>query len=879
MASVTCPQCGTVNPANSKFCDGCGINLTQRLHASRALNATPATPLASAPLTGQPSHAPLPPVPAGPTPGPAAAAPPAGALQLGRAITPGLTIGVPPRYRIVAPLGKGGMGSIFLAHDTRVNNKPVVIKQMLPNFTTEEERVEAEASFNAEMETLAAMSHPNIPQITDYFSEAGFNFIVQEFVPGEDLQKKADAAGGKGLPERQVLGWASQVLAVLDYLEKLDPQIIHRDIKPANVVVEDSGRVRVVDFGVASHKFRVGTPQSGINKASTAMGTPGYAPKEQFLGQETPLSDQYALGATMHQLLTGRNPQGVEPLFAYPPIRSIRPTVSEAAARVVTRALHNDPALRYPHAAAMKAEVDAILNPKGTLSTARGKALALAVVLLVLIGVAGGVAVYEKQQAELPATGSISQGRVAFDRDISGRGESASDPAAWAQAKADASREWKNNNLSRAQEQYQAAISNDQTDAESHIYAENANILSAGQPYYVIGIGGSFSGPKITSGRFALQGAFTAQHELNLNGGIAGRKIVLTLANDASSASGAAEAAQAAGKDQHLLGFIGYSSSSRTQNAMAYLAGAGIPHIAATASNPGLNGSTYFFRICPSDVVQGQQLASYARTLLAGRAQATVLVFKDPNDKYSGGLATIFSSDLPPSIRTIERLYTAQSGSAKGTQKSEYQATLQGLNQKPDLIFFAGYASDALRLGAAMDALGDRTTRVLSDDAFYDAQEFINAGQVFKGRYYFTGYFFPDEDGLLPRDGAGARAIRAMKAEYAANFHAPGKPLGYGFARVPSEAALYYDAVKVMAAAIDRAARSTGSVGRAGLRDALAAIDVQGVSGRIRFNQTPPAPDDQNPLGIGDPIRKALVVLRLDDLGHTHMARIVGTFE
>ena len=217
------------------------------------------------------------------------------------------------------------MGSIFLAHDTHVNNKPVVIKQMLPNFSTPQERVEAQASFLQEMKTLAAMSHPNIPTISDFFTQNNYDFIVQEYISGEDLQKKLDAAGGRGLPEKQVLGWVSQVLSVLVYLESLDPQVIHRDIKPANIVVDTNNRVRVVDFGVASHKFRVGSPVSGVNKTSTAMGTPGYAPREQFEAKESTRSDLYALGATMHQLLTGRNPQGVEPLFSYPPIKQLNP--------------------------------------------------------------------------------------------------------------------------------------------------------------------------------------------------------------------------------------------------------------------------------------------------------------------------------------------------------------------------------------------------------------------------------------------------------------------------------------------------------------------------------------------------------------------------
>lgn len=871
MATRTCPQCGAVNPAASKFCDACGINLTQRLQTTgRTIGATAAGP------TGTPAAQ-----PAG-----SAAAPPlaASGLQPGMALQPGMSL-QHGRYVIDKALGKGGMGSIFLAHDTNLNNKPVVIKQMLPNYTTEVERVEAEQSFQEEMKTLASLTHPNIPNITDFFTESGSHFIIQEFISGEDLQRKLDVARSGGLPEKHVLGWISQALSVLDYLEQQDPQIIHRDIKPANIVVDAGNRARVVDFGVASHKFRVGTPQAGMNRASTAMGTPGYAPREQFEGNETVLSDLYALGATMHQLLTGRNPQGVEPLFSYPPVRQINAQVSEAAARIVNKALQNDPANRYQSAKAMKADVDAILAPRGALSTARGKAMALAFVLLALIAVGGGAVVYEKQQAVLPATGAVSYGLVAFDRDVTGRAQSAADPQAWATAKRDASVQWKNGNLSRAQALYQQAYANDQTDAESQIYNENAAILQSGRPYWVIGVGASFSGPKITSGRFALQGAYTAQHEINQNGGIAGRQLVLELANDASTTSGAEEAAKAIAQDDKALGFIGTSSSARTGAAIPPLTGAGMPIISPTSSNPSLNGSRFFFRICPSDTVQGQDLAAYAQQLMAGKARPTIAVFRDPNDRYSNGLANIFTTDVGTRAAVLLESYTVESGSAKGTPSSAFQTTLQGLPRKPDLIFFSGYASDALRLGQAMDALGDRTTPVLSDDAFYDPAEFIAYGAVYKGRYRFTGYFYPDQGSLFPKTSPGAIAISTMESEYAQNYHAAGKPLGYGFARVPSEAALFYDAVKLMAQAVGGAARggaidsAAPSVARARLRDAIATIRYQGMAGLVRFNQTPPSPTDPNALGIGDPIDKALLVLHLDALGHTHPDRILGAFQ
>ena len=866
MATRTCPQCGAVNPGTNKFCDGCGINLNQQLHVTRPVGPGAAAPSSGTLGSGTTATASGSTQSSGSPNGP----------QAGLPLTGGMHLGDGGRYLIDRALGKGGMGSIFLAHDTRVNNKPVVIKQMLPNFSTEAERLEAEQAFQEEMNTLADMSHPNIPAITDYFSESGFNFIVQEYIPGDDLQKKLDALNGKGFPEKQVLAWTTQVLSVLQYLEELDPQIIHRDIKPANIVVEPTGRVRVVDFGVASHKFRVGTPASGTQRASTAMGTPGYAPKEQFLGQETARSDIYALGATMHQLLTGRNPQGVEPLFVYPPVRQLVPNISEPTARIVTKALQNDPAKRYQTAAQMKADVDTILQPKGALSTVRGKATALLVLVVLLLAVGGGAAVFTKHQSTLPATGSTSMGKVSFDRDPVGRDQSTSDVKAWVQAKSDASVQWKSNNISQAQALYTQAVTLDQTDAESQIYVENAGILLSNQPYYVIGIGGSFSGADISSGRFALQGAYTAQHEINQSGGVNGHKLVLELANDASGASGAAEAAKTAAQDPKLTAFIGYSFSSRTQASLPYLAQAGITQLSPTSSNPSLNGSPYFFRAVPSDVVQGEDLAHYAtRTLLAGKKSPQILVFRDPADSYSNGLATIFTTDVGSAATLTQETYTADTSKA-----SNYQQILQTAFQagKPDLIFFAGRASDALRMGQALDSMDDKTTRVLSDDAFYDPAQFIAYGQVYKGRYSFTGYFYPDQFSLLPQASAGAKLIRTMEDEYAQNFHAAGRPTGYGFARVPSESALFYDSVKMMSSAIGTAARS-GDVTHSSVRSALAALRYQGMSGQIHFNETPPSATDLNPIGVGDPIDKALLVMHLDSQGHTHPDKILGTFD
>src|SRR5437764_13800812 len=365
MSSLTCLQCGAVNVAGTRFCRACGLSMTQPLRHSGGLNTlTPGGGPGVPPAAGLPVGTPT------PVQGPGQVGVPLQTVaaqvltgQIGSTpLAPGITL-QGGRYVIDRALGQGGMGSVFLAHDMHVNNKPVVIKEMANVYASEAERREAEAEFQAEMATLAALSHPNIPQISDFFTESKRHFAVQEYVSGQDLQKAIEAAQvpgepPHGLPEKQVLAWISQVLAVLEYLEAQNPQVIHRDIKPGNIVVDANNRVRVVDFGIASHKFKPGSTRAVGQQISTALGTPGYAPKEQFTGQETPLSDLYALGATMHHLLTGRDPTKIQPLWQYPPVRALNPKISEATDRIVARALQNDLKTRYQSAAEMKREVD-----------------------------------------------------------------------------------------------------------------------------------------------------------------------------------------------------------------------------------------------------------------------------------------------------------------------------------------------------------------------------------------------------------------------------------------------------------------------------------------------------------------------------------------
>jgi eukaryotic-like serine/threonine-protein kinase len=260
------------------------------------------------------------------------------------------------RYVVKRILGEGGMGAALLATDNRLDNKLVVIKELISENTDPEKVKEDERNFKREVVTLAHLDHPLIPSVTDNFEEGLRYFMVQEYVEGENLEERIDKLN-QSMKERDVLIYASQILDVLDYLEQQNPPIVHRDIKPANIIISTKDkRAHLVDFGIA----RADEVRNVKRKQTAALGTPGYAPPEQYQGNADPRSDLYALAATMHHLLTNRDPRN-HPPFTYPPVSTLNPDVSADTERVLTRALNNAPDQRYQSAAAMKNDIDEIL--------------------------------------------------------------------------------------------------------------------------------------------------------------------------------------------------------------------------------------------------------------------------------------------------------------------------------------------------------------------------------------------------------------------------------------------------------------------------------------------------------------------------------------
>jgi serine/threonine protein kinase len=269
-------------------------------------------------------------------------------------------------YRILEPLGRGGMGALYLAADTCAFDRKCVVKELLDYYdpTDEEEARQAEARFETEGRLLAELSHPGIPRIYSYFSDAGRYYIVMEYIEGETLERAVTHRDplGRTLPARplaaeEVVRHAIRVCRVLEYLAGRQTPVVHHDVKPANLIVDGtSGEVRLVDFGTARTRTRWAT-QARLEQGMVAFGTVGYAAPEQHQGDSEPRSDIYGLAATVYHLLTDDDP-GEHP-FHFPRLDRLPGPLATA----LSRALHLE-VRRRSTAAELRQALEAWIIPE-----------------------------------------------------------------------------------------------------------------------------------------------------------------------------------------------------------------------------------------------------------------------------------------------------------------------------------------------------------------------------------------------------------------------------------------------------------------------------------------------------------------------------------
>ena len=157
------------------------------------------------------------------------------------------------RYLVKEIIGRGGMGSIYLAEDQRLSGRTCAIKEIGQDFSgSDSSREQAREQFYREASVLARLDHPNLPKVSDYFSDENRDYLVMDYVPGDDLKTLMENARTSGhfLDVDLVMNWADQLANALSYLHQQDPPVIHRDIKPGNVKMTPNQLLKLVDFGL-----------------------------------------------------------------------------------------------------------------------------------------------------------------------------------------------------------------------------------------------------------------------------------------------------------------------------------------------------------------------------------------------------------------------------------------------------------------------------------------------------------------------------------------------------------------------------------------------------------------------------------------------------
>lgn len=246
------------------------------------------------------------------------------------------------RYQIQRVIGRGGMSTVYAARDLRFGQveRITAVKEMVDEDPDPGTRALRLVNFERESALLATIAHAAVPKIYDYFSQSGLVYLVIEYIDGSDLERGL-MSRGRPYQEQDVIRWSLEISSVLKMLHNFEPDpIIFRDLKPSNIMLRSSGQIALIDFGIA-RMFQG-------RQRGTMIGTEGYAPPEQYRGIADARGDIYALGATLHHLITNSDPRQEAPFtFHERPVRTLNPEVSEEFAAIVSKMVAYHPDQRF----------------------------------------------------------------------------------------------------------------------------------------------------------------------------------------------------------------------------------------------------------------------------------------------------------------------------------------------------------------------------------------------------------------------------------------------------------------------------------------------------------------------------------------------------
>ncbi len=820
------------------------------------------------------------------------------------------------RYRfieqIVLPENQRDQGEAWLAIDTQLNNRHVVIRSVVfpEKITTQGNKTQF---VRTAAERLAEVGqHLGFPALLDVFEEQGTYYIVLEHIEGESLATLLKRQGG-ALPERTMAEYGRQLCELLTVLAAHQPPVIHGAISPETVIVSyDRRKVALVHLPLFPPSHLVN------NKKSS-----GYFAPEQLRGTVEPASDIYGLGATLHHAVTGYDPN--ERLaFFHPPARRLNPVVTPEMEAILSQALRLSVQQRYQNPAQMQQDLTALIASYPAATESRPVAagnLSNSLQLdtrelrrrsqrrtLMNLGLYGGISILlllvvlfallrpstlslpgvnpaatatavadqsalnreltqETQSYQKSGIG-LSDGRFVFDT-FAGRPNGTE-----INLKKQAAQAIQRGDLSSAVNLLNQATSADPTDGEAQIYNADVHILQSGAPYITIVLGLPIdSNPSdLVISRADMQSGFLVQREVNTNkllpGGLQLRILIDNSGGNNDDVGAAAQFIQNRvlldGNLDHIIGVVGWPYSSQTINARDIIAAAHIPFISQTASSVKLSGSSpYFFRVNPPDDSQGKTLGTVAVQQFGAKR---ILVLRDPTDPYSNSLADAFTASVK-ALHATAINNTADFFTEGTTTVAQYHTAIHdAIVNNVDLIFMAGLDVDAVRLA---NALGNASR---SDPA----STYLQHLKILGGDAVDTGLILGQ--GVGP-DAAIARNFPQDMQRL--SFTAFGHPDEWSFEHIPqnqqpdffanwssvyqssavtqndapppgNDAILTCDAINVL---IKAATLVHGPINGVAVRNALVSLGkgnvpaYQGVSGRILFDAQ------------GNPIDKAVVVL------------------
>ncbi len=841
------------------------------------------------------------------------------------------------RYRLLEelmlPENQQGQGSAWLAVDSQSSSQRVIIHEVVFPEVIPSDKEREVRSIATRLAELA--QHPGFSAIIDVFSERETYYIVLEYPEGRSLASVLRSQGG-ALPERVVAEYGRQLCEMLAVLADHQPPLVHGSINPDTIIVSPDGK-RVSLLHVPFFP-----PRELHNTRDKA--TPGYVAPEQARGIVEPASDLYGLGATLHHAVTGFDPRE-RTAFFHPPARRLNPAVTPLMEEILVQALRLSAPQRYARVADMERDLTPLTAsypaqqqlPKPVTDPLRLSAaqmrersrnnsllnvsifagvgvLLLIFSLFAFLRPVASVVTPAKQNAtpnfvtqptatvtqqQVAALNTelaletqafqkngigVSNGRFVFDT-YPGRVD--------VDLKKQAAQAIQQGNMSSAVNFLTKAVSADPTDGEAQIYNEDVHVLQSGGQYVTIVLGLAIDGSAIhlVKGRADLQGAYIAQHEINMDGllphGLSLRLLIdnsgMDNANVATAAQFIANRVAKVGNLDHIIAVVGWPFSSQTLNARDIIASVHVPIISQTASSVKLSGSSpYFFRVNPPDDAQGNTLGKVAVQQLHAKK---ILVMRDPTDPYSVSLANAFTTSVEALNVTV--ISSPIDDFTEGTTAvANYHVMVEdAVANRVDLIFLAGFDVDAVRMAHALGIAsranptsiflanlkilggdGIDTNLLLGQGSGPDAAIAVNFPQDMR-RLSFSAFADPKEWTLL---GIPQNQQPAFFSDWANTYQTPA--VGTNSAPIGNDAMLTNDAVQVIARA---AALVSGPLTGLAVRNALTSLGkgnipaFQGVSGRILFDAQ------------GNPIDKAVVVLSVELSGGTNtigLVEVAGKF-